>query len=296
MIEITKIRIDGGTQIRVELNQDTVAEYAECYRTGVSMPPVTVYFDGSTFWRADGFHRYSAARNAGLTEIHEDRIPGSQREAILHSLGANDKHGLRRTTADKRKAVETMLNDPEWSTWSNEAIAKACCVSPHTVADVKKPISANAEIRTVRTVERNGTTYQQNTANIGTKPKPTTETKPVKSPSPQSNHTAEDLPTESDAPPECAEIDRMRDALESTVDEVDRLTNVLAANVLDVGDDERKALIARMDALTAENKRLNIEIRIITDSRDSWQNQVAALKSQISRQNKELAKLTGKKR
>jgi len=91
-------------------------------------------------------------------------------------------------------------------------------------------------------------------------------------------------------------IDRMRDALESTVDEVDRLTNVLAANVLDVGDDERKALIARMDALTAENKRLNIEIRIITDSRDSWQNQVAALKSQISRQNKELAKLTGKKR
>ena len=29
MIEISKIRIDGGTQPRAELNQETVADYAE---------------------------------------------------------------------------------------------------------------------------------------------------------------------------------------------------------------------------------------------------------------------------
>jgi hypothetical protein len=61
----------------------------------------------------------------------------------------------------------TLLNDGEWSKWSNEAIARTCCVSPHTVADVKKSISANAEMPAVRIVERNGKTYEQNTANIG---------------------------------------------------------------------------------------------------------------------------------
>lgn len=94
-------------------------------------------------------------------------------------------HGLRRSNEDKRRAVMTLLNDAEWVTWSDNAIAKACNVSPHTVADAKKSIYAFAEIPTdakksifgnsddshIRTVERNGVTYEQNTASIGkTKP------------------------------------------------------------------------------------------------------------------------------
>ena len=101
---------------------------------------------------------------------------------------------------------------------------------------------------------------------------------------------------DADTHPEYAEIDQMRDSLDSMVDEVDRLTNLLAGNVVAVDAEERELLTSRMDALTAENKKLRAEVRIITDSRDAWQNQVAALKSQVSRQNKELAKLTGKKR
>lgn len=102
--------------------------------------------------------------------------------------------------------------------------------------------------------------------------------------------------TEEDGEPEYTELDQMRDSLDSMVDEVDRLTNLLAGNVVAVDAEERESLTSRMDALTAENKKLRAEVRIITDSRDAWQNQVAALKSQVSRQNKELAKLTGKKR
>jgi hypothetical protein len=59
---------------------------------------------------------------------------------------------LRRSNADKRRAVETLLADPEWMTWSDNAIAKACAVSPRTVSAIR--ISANAEIEPVRTVER----------------------------------------------------------------------------------------------------------------------------------------------
>lgn len=168
-IPLGAVRINGGTQSRVELNQATIAEYVELIRTSVDLPPVITFFDGSTFWLADGFHRFNAHLDAGAIEIASEIRTGTQRDAILFSVGANASHGLRRTNEDKRRAVMTLLNDPEWSTWSSEAIAKACAVSPRTVSGMR--ISANAEIAPIRTVERNGTTYEQNTANIG-KPSP----------------------------------------------------------------------------------------------------------------------------
>lgn len=185
MIALDEIRIDGGTQSRVELNDDVVAEYAEAFKSGTQMPPVVVFYDGVSHWLADGFHRYFGAKQAGLLEIYEEREPGTQRDAILYSAAANAKHGLRRSNADKRKVVQTLLADPEWSNWSSRAIAKHCCVShpfvegirePHleTLPDgaksVSKSIPGNSEDTVeTRTVTRNGTTYQQNTANRGVK-------------------------------------------------------------------------------------------------------------------------------
>lgn len=46
------------------------------------------------------------------------------RDAILYSCGANDRHGLRRTNEDKRRAVKKSLEDPEWSGWSSNKIAE----------------------------------------------------------------------------------------------------------------------------------------------------------------------------
>jgi predicted nucleic acid-binding protein len=63
MIPLESIRIDGGTQIRLEIRTDVVQEYAELI---AKLPPITVFFDGSTYWLADGFHRYHAARMAVL--------------------------------------------------------------------------------------------------------------------------------------------------------------------------------------------------------------------------------------
>lgn len=54
---------------------------------------------------------------------------GTQRDAILYPCGANTQHGLRRSQADKRKAVGIMLADPEWSKWSDREIARRCGVS-----------------------------------------------------------------------------------------------------------------------------------------------------------------------
>ncbi|EWY35857.1 hypothetical protein N825_32650 [Skermanella stibiiresistens SB22] len=40
--------------------------------------------------------------------------PGSRRDAVPHAVGANARHGLPRSNADKRDAVMILLKDPEW--------------------------------------------------------------------------------------------------------------------------------------------------------------------------------------
>lgn len=139
MIPLGSVRIDRKMQSRVELNEATIAEYTEGVRASAEFPPVVTFFDGASFWLADGFHRFHAHRNAMAMEIQSDIRTGNARDAILYSVGANATHGLRRTNDDKRRAVQTMLDDAEWSTWSDRDIAKQCGVSHPFVAAVRSP-------------------------------------------------------------------------------------------------------------------------------------------------------------
>ena len=56
-LKLNQIRIDGGTQSRVDIDEQVVAEYADLYHQGIQLPPVTVFYDGTDYWLADGFHR-----------------------------------------------------------------------------------------------------------------------------------------------------------------------------------------------------------------------------------------------
>ena len=128
-LEISLIRLDGGTQPRAELNHDVVTEYADAMKSGAIFPPITVFFDGTEHWLADGFHRLQASKNLALSVIQVDILQGSLRDAVLYSTGANAAHGLRRSNEDKRKAVVTLLLDYEWSQWSDREIARKAGVS-----------------------------------------------------------------------------------------------------------------------------------------------------------------------
>lgn len=138
-LNINTIRIDGGTQSRVEISMEAVAEYAEAIKDGIEFPAVVVFHDGADHWLADGFHRYHAHKQAGKVSILAEIRSGTVRDAILHSLGANASHGLRRSNADKRKAVTAMLADDEWAGWSDRKIAEACGVSQPFVSGIRKP-------------------------------------------------------------------------------------------------------------------------------------------------------------
>lgn len=165
LLDISVIRTDGGTQTRAGLNTDTVAEYADAMTDGAEFPAVVVYYDGAIYWLADGFHRLAAARQIEFLQIDAEIRQGSQRDAVLHSVGANATHGLRRSNGDKRRAVETLLRDPEWSAWSNREIARRTGVNDKTVAAVRSQLSAEfPQIDQPDTVmvSRGGTTYEQN--------------------------------------------------------------------------------------------------------------------------------------
>lgn len=141
VLPLSHIRTDGGTQPRASLCQDVIDEYAEALMAGADFPPVILFFDGVQYWLADGFHRLAAARQTGQPSIIADIRPGTRREAVLHSVGANAAHGLRRTNADKRRAVTTLLTDLEWSVWSDREIARQCCVSKTFVNHMRQEVN-----------------------------------------------------------------------------------------------------------------------------------------------------------
>lgn len=170
-LPISAIRMDGGTQSRALLQDDVIAEYAAAMSDGVTFPPIVVFYDGSTHWLADGFHRVRAAIQSGASEVPADVRQGTQRDAILYSVGANEAHGLRRTNDDKRRAVLTLLNDAEWAKWSDREIARQCAVSDRFV-NSQRALTAN--VRSERTyTTKHGTVATMNTSAIGrTAPEP----------------------------------------------------------------------------------------------------------------------------
>jgi hypothetical protein len=139
VLKFSQIRIDGGTQMRVSINQDKVAEYAEKMRENAKFPPIKATFDGTIYWLYDGFHRYFSAQAAGATTIEVDYKPGTMEDAQDLALGANDDHGLPRSIEDKRKSVETALGMERHKDKSDREIAKLCKVSHTFVAGIRRP-------------------------------------------------------------------------------------------------------------------------------------------------------------
>ena len=168
-IQLSAIRIDGGTQSREALNQATVAEYAEAMTEGVTFPPITLFFDGSNHWLVDGFHRYFAAKQVGFTDMPAEVRDGTQLDAQWASYTVNKDHGLRRSNADKRKAVMGALAHPYGKAKSDNQIAKELGVHHSTVGDIRRSLADSAsDVPAERTyTTKHGTTAVMNTANIG---------------------------------------------------------------------------------------------------------------------------------
>lgn len=290
-LELKVIRIDGGTQSRVELNNTTVEEYSEAMADGVQFPPVVVFCDGASHWLADGFHRYFGADHAGLGKIAADVRNGTQRDAVLYSLKANATHGLKRTNADKRKAVETLLKDSEWAAWSDRKIAEVCGVSHPFVAAIRKPYVAakQQENRAASAAKKTG--VESDSTPSESKPKAAEPkaaaiaklpvekqaaaiAKPIhKKEAPEPQQQEED---------EYTELDALADQVRDLQAEVARLKLLVPAEA-DEGNDMLKEMQHEMATLRQANKAITI-------ARDRFQAENAELKRQCVWLKKQLDK------
>ena len=141
---IEKILTDSDVQSRERISDEYVEELADLIKAGKKLPPVDVYSDGEEMWAADGFHRIHAHLKANKRTIRCDIHKGTKIDAMLASCAANQAHGLRRTNADKRRAVEMSLKlRPNWS---DQAIANHAGVHVNTVALARRQFPRNVGV------------------------------------------------------------------------------------------------------------------------------------------------------
>lgn len=271
MIKLDAIRIDGDTQARLRLNEEKVAEYAECMTEGDMFPPVTLFYDGSHHWLGDGFHRYHATRRNGKTEIEAEIKNGTREEAQIYAFHANSFHGIPLTQEEKRECARRMLTNPISSSWTDSRIARWVGTSPMTVGRIRKSIEQDNPIE--KSYERkDGTVVKVNTAKLATQkakddaepPKPAT--KPVEAPI---------------EPPVMDEKDQRIAELIDTVNELStenqRLRDVISVGQWDASDIEKIDIQDTITELREHIKNLEIDNHALRDSRDMFQTRNAEL-------------------
>lgn len=167
-LPLDALRLDVAIQARERLDDDTISDYADAMIAGDRFPAVVAFFDGTIYLVADGFHRVHAARRACVRALDVDVRDGTRRDALLYAASANQAHGLRRTNADKRRAVSTLLQDDEWRQWSDREIARRCGVSHLFVADLRRSLATVASDDRERTyTTKHGTVTTMDTSRIG---------------------------------------------------------------------------------------------------------------------------------
>ena len=168
-IDPRRIRTDLNTQIRVDWNEEAVKEYAELMERGVEFPPLLVFYDepNNRFILADGFHRLAAHMRVKPNDhIFVEQRLGDVDDAKWAAIIANQSHGIRRTSADKRNAIKQAFLHCKGVGKSNLNIATDLGVDDKTVASVRREMELTSEIpKSDSRIGLDGRVI--NTANIG---------------------------------------------------------------------------------------------------------------------------------
>lgn len=143
VVQMDLIEKNDEFQVRERMNWDWVDELEGVIAAGGELPPIDVFekADGC-YLLVDGWHRFEAHRHLKRESIAATVHVGSERDALKFALGSNVTHGLKLSRADKRKVVERVLKDDEWSKFTLTKIAKMFGVSEDLVQKVEKELRA----------------------------------------------------------------------------------------------------------------------------------------------------------
>jgi ParB-like chromosome segregation protein Spo0J len=264
-LPIEKIRIDGGTQPRAEINKNAVEEYASLISEKVLMPPVIVYFDGKEYWLVDGFHRYFSHKKLGLTEMLVDIRNGTLREAQFFSKGAHNGRGLGHNSKDYEYIVLSMVKDKEWGQWSNRALGKHIGISAMTVGRIKKKadVQQSSKKKTNRK-DGKGKEVIVDTSKMG-RPE---QTKP---------NEVEQLQQK---------IKELTTTVNEVVEENTQIKDQIAIGSWDASEIEKVDVEDTIKDLREQIRLLEIDNKALRESRDMFQNRNAELMKTINRMKK----------
>ena len=244
-LELTSIRVDGGTQSRLELSQEVVNEYAEHMAEGAVFPAVIVFQDGANYWLADGFHRYFATKkNKGKT-INADVQVGTQEEAILFSFTANSNRGLRMTSADKRNIVIRMLTNKTWGGWTDAAIARHVGITGMTVGRIRKGLNKTDKPKKERVTKKE--IYR---------PEPAQED---------------------------SRVEELSDTVDQLAQENERLKDKIAVGQWDATEIEKIDVQELIESLREQIRVLEIDNKALRESRDMYQARNAELMKAVKK-------------
>jgi transposase len=165
-VRLDDLRLHDGTQCREEIDQATVDYYAERIEAGDKFNAMEVYSDGESFWLVDGFHRWHAAKKAGLESFMCFIFPGTLEDARWQACAANRKNGLHRSNATKQISVRNALSLPRGAGLSDRQIADHVGVSHTMVANIRRDLESTGKVcQSTSRTGKDGRTI--NTANIG---------------------------------------------------------------------------------------------------------------------------------
>lgn len=131
--------MDERCQARDALVDDVAQEYAQAYLQNTKLPSIDVFLVDEKPLVIDGWHRVSAALIAGVAFLDARVLgQGDIDEAIWRSCSQNQSHGLRRSNADKRRAVWVALSSAIGQDQSNRAIAQHVGVHHDLVGELRE--------------------------------------------------------------------------------------------------------------------------------------------------------------
>ena len=269
VMNIGALVMDERLQSRTEINEGTVSEYAEAILEGADFPPVLVYFDGINYYLTDGYHRLLAHKRAEKVSILCNVVQGTLRDAVFHSTGVNTAHGMRRTYADKRKAVMTLLDDFEWEGMGNGQIAKHCHVSPTFVSDLRKGVGKDTG-DTVKYTSPSGKVMEKKKA-------------PGRAPKEPELKEKQDQPTDTNE-------DQNQEAIDMLLAENEELKARVAVAAMEGTPEEKQAATEMINELREELRITKIELAAVKQSRDQYQSENSQLKKQVLSMQRQLKK------
>lgn len=147
-IALEELIIDVGCQPRAMLNTEAVDEYAKAFEAGEPLPAIEVVEleEKQGYIIVDGYHRVAGCRQIDKGFIRGRIIAvGDVHDARWHASAANQKHGVRRTNADKRQAVKLALESEIGEEQSLRTIAEHCGVSHELVRTVRDDLLSGVD-------------------------------------------------------------------------------------------------------------------------------------------------------